>query len=478
MPVAGAPGLLSIHISNHRTDKQRVHLTPFKLCTLGGCDEEFTELNTSRGVQILWDESIVDHGDLWSRAEYLAEGVHNVLKPLMFARVQPGWVGDQMGRVYERTEKFPRALNNKSGLPECRCPVAVPWEKGAEDVKEVEGYKKNDPGRLVCVVEPAFKPIILHSDDEKKQTQEGRRGGRRFMWLQPRMEYQVRLLGPGAEEWKVVGVEIMWSEAANDKEANHKRLKKWTIWPPARNCVPVGVMKEEKWMEAKSGEEEEVHLHMSAKQTVDTLAEAKEDSAVNVAEEMKDEEEMEGLRRRAEDSSHVGGGDDTAEISLPHPSLPRRPKRKVSSGIVDSEDVVSGPRLRLSRFIRAHFFRGHRVRTARSPRRTPSLSLTSVIGSVCIGCLGCPCVGVALCIGCLNGSVCSSIKSCFYSKAAEMQTSVVTLIKEEEKKVENDMPVHISSDGITFSEPHLDVDTDMELIFAAGLTAGAGGRCQ
>ena len=243
LPVAGAPGLLYFHLLNRRTNEQRAHLTPFKLRSLGGCDQNFIKLNPAKGVCIPRDEGIVYHADLRLRMEYLAKGVTRVLDPLVFAPIVPEQ-GQLEVRAYQRTGPFPRALNNEAGLPRCRCPVAVLCGTAAEDL---ERFKRNDGAELFCVVEPTFKPIFLHSDEEEKQ------GARRFMWLQPRMEYQVRLLGPGAEDWKVVEVEIMWSEAANDTEVNHKRLKKWTMWPVVKEWAPFQVKDERKDADETTG---------------------------------------------------------------------------------------------------------------------------------------------------------------------------------------------------------------------------------
>ncbi len=312
LPVAGAPGLLSIHTLSGRTQHQRAHLTPFKLRSLGGCDEDFIEPNPSQGVCIPRDEGIVYYADLRSRADYLAKGVNDVLDPLVFSRIVPGH-GQVRVRAYTRTKSFPRSRNVQVGLPGCRCPVAVPCKTGAEDV---ERYKNSGAAELLCVMKPTYKVAPLHSDDEEKQT------ARRFMWLQPRMEYQVILLGAGAEDWSVVGVEIMWSEAANDREVNHKRLKKWTIWPRQAECAPIQVKDERKRAdeEKEAGQEQpptnsQLDLDMLAREAAEGFDEEDfadmgeevdvEDQEEGEEVEGEDEGEVEYVRVKMEESAHV-----------------------------------------------------------------------------------------------------------------------------------------------------------------------------
>ena len=348
LPVAGAPALLCVEIAHIFTAEERVHSTPWKLRPLGGCDEDFFEPNPSQAVHLPQDTAITRHADWSKRAGYLAKNVHQHLNPLYFQEVVP-----KGSRGYLRTERFPRGCQNALGLDGCACPVAVRCRTLPQDV---EWLKTHGEDYLFCIIEPLYTPSILHRDEETNPST------RRYIWLQPRMDYRVTLYGAGAEDWEITQVNIVWSEAGNDSEVNHKRLKK-LILTAQLECAPMRDSRDE---EKSSGGEEaktqpertleaaaqqEADLNERVRSTEAALAaamglslddldgdweddeEEEEDEDEDDEDTMEDEEDEEGEDGPAESAtpfeapekhessagdSHVGGGRLSEASGLPH----------------------------------------------------------------------------------------------------------------------------------------------------------------
>ena len=250
LPVSSAPGLLSISVRSV-DGTTRWFSTAFKIAPARGFDDDLPSINSSPSHHfVLSDDNQPQSSDLnnfHKQVHWLARG----LEDASFERV--------IGRPYQRTAPFPRALRNECGMS--GCPVARLASDNSSGelmaVMTLPPVKDGAASTLQVIFTPQrrgttliHKPPAAISDDSDAGSDAVARHGRTSLrsWavLEHNNRYDITVVGEQAERWKVEEVVLLWSGPGGVEELNYKRVKKWSIdlqylpseWPSVESIPP------------------------------------------------------------------------------------------------------------------------------------------------------------------------------------------------------------------------------------------------